>query len=34
VIGFWEESAQTLEPGDLIIEIVQGDAAGRARDLA
>jgi voltage-gated potassium channel len=32
VIGFWEEGAQRLEPGDLIIEIVQGDGAGEIRD--
>jgi voltage-gated potassium channel len=30
VIGFWEEGAQRLEAGDLIIEIVQGDGAARA----
>jgi voltage-gated potassium channel len=34
VVGFWEDGAQRLEPGDVIIEIVQGDAIGRARDLA
>ena len=31
VIGFWEEGARRLEPGDLIIEIVQGDGAGETR---
>ena len=31
VIGFWEEGAQRLEPGDLIIEIVQGDGVAAAR---
>ncbi|QPI73461.1 potassium channel family protein [Sphingobium sp. Cam5-1] len=31
VIGFWEEGARRLEPGDLIIEIVQGDGAGEMR---
>lgn len=30
VIGFWEEGAQRLEPGDLIIEIVQGHGVGEA----
>ncbi|AMK18608.1 MULTISPECIES: potassium channel family protein [Sphingobium] len=28
MVGFWEEGARKLEPGDLIIEIVQGDAVG------
>ena len=31
VIGFWEEGAQRLEPGDLIIEIVQGDGVAATR---
>lgn len=30
-IGFWEEGADRLQTGDLIIEIVQGDEAGKAR---
>jgi voltage-gated potassium channel len=30
-IGFWEEGAARLQTGDLIIEIVQGDEAGKAR---
>ncbi|UZW53861.1 NAD-binding protein [Sphingobium sp. JS3065] len=33
-IGFWEEGAARLQTGDLIIEIVRGDAAGKARDPA
>ncbi|KKW91008.1 MULTISPECIES: potassium channel family protein [Sphingobium] len=33
-IGFWEEDAAKLQTGDLIIEIVQGDAAGEARNPA
>jgi len=32
-IGFWEEGAAKLQTGDLIMEIVQGDAAGKARSL-
>ncbi|WP_420801830.1 potassium channel family protein [Sphingobium bisphenolivorans] len=32
-IGFWEEGAAKLQTGDLIIEIVQGHAAGEARAL-
>lgn len=30
-IGFWESGAQQLQTGDLIIEIVQGDAVGEQR---
>ena len=33
-IGSWEAGAQRLEPGDLIIEIVQGDMRGGVRDSA
>lgn len=33
MVGFWEAGARKLEPGDLIIEIVQGDAVGEAPDL-
>lgn len=29
-IGFWESEAQQLQTGDLVIEIVQGDADGNA----
>jgi len=31
-IGFWEDDADKLQTGDLIIEIVQGEEAGKARD--
>lgn len=31
-IGFWESDAQQLQTGDLVIEIVQGDADGNARE--
>lgn len=33
-IGSWEEGAQKLQTGDLIIEIVQGDAVGEQREPA
>ncbi|WP_242127851.1 NAD(P)-binding protein [Sphingobium sp. Sx8-8] len=33
-IGFWEVGAGRLQTGDLIIEIVEGEGAGKARDPA
>ncbi|WP_150291874.1 potassium channel family protein [Sphingobium estronivorans] len=33
-IGFWEDGADRLQTGDLVIEIVQGEPAGKARDPA
>ncbi|MEH6757243.1 MAG: potassium channel family protein [Parasphingorhabdus sp.] len=34
VFGFWEEEAKTLEAGDIIVEIIPGNGAGKSDDNA